>query len=184
MLEMLVSSRIRRALLERILTAPQESFYLRGLARELAVSVTPLRREIKRLERSGLLIARPEANAIFYQVNTASPTFHQLKSASAGPAQELAGAPMVPVPLPATPAPERRSAPGLPSALRWVTAGVAAAGLALGIVMLRAERAQQPVPALRVEPSSKEQPAPSSASAIMRGSRWQLAPIVDAGGVH
>ena len=55
MLETLISSRIRRALFEYILTHPSERFYLRGLAKSLGLSVSPLRREIKRLEHSGML---------------------------------------------------------------------------------------------------------------------------------
>ena len=81
MLETLVSSRIKRTLLEYILVHPYpgEHFYLRGLARELALPVSPLRRELKRLERSGLLLAEPEGNIVFYRVDTGSPAFLQLQ---------------------------------------------------------------------------------------------------------
>lgn len=188
MLEMLVSSRIRRALLERILTAPQEPFYLRGLARELAVSVTPLRREIKRLERSGILVARQEANAIFYQVNTASPTFRQLHSASAGSAQDAHSPAIMPARQEA-PRPAHATPAHLPATLRWVGASVAAASLVLGVlVALRAQRTPQHAPAFRLESARvealpKEPQASVSPSTVMRGSRWQLAPIVDSG-VH
>ncbi len=81
MLEALVSSRIRRSLLEHILTHPSERFYLRGLAKQLGLSVSPLRRELKRLERSGLLRAAPEGNILFYTVDTSSGVFGQLRQA-------------------------------------------------------------------------------------------------------
>ena len=81
MLEALVSSRIRRTLFEYLLLHPHDRFYLRGLAKTLNLSVSPLRRELKRLERSGMLRTVQEANILFYEVNTASPTFLQLQQA-------------------------------------------------------------------------------------------------------
>lgn len=85
MLETLVSSRIRRALLEYILTHQAHRFYLRGLAKELGLSLSPLRRELKRLEHLGMLRAYQEANIRFYVVDSASAQFAQLKAtASAG----------------------------------------------------------------------------------------------------
>lgn len=82
MLETLVSSRIRRALFEYLLTNPTERFYLRGLAKSLNLTVSPLRRELKRLEHSGLLQATHEGNMLFYTVNTSAPDFIQLRQAS------------------------------------------------------------------------------------------------------
>lgn len=97
MLENFVSSRIRRTLFEYILAHPQEPFYLRGLAKELGLSVTPLRRELKRLEGSGVLKASQEGNMLFYRVDTGSPVFLQLQHAGqSAPSQPVAaGAPSV-----------------------------------------------------------------------------------------
>lgn len=81
MLETLVSSRIRRTLFEHILSHPDERFYLRGLAKALDLSISPLRRELKRLERSGMLKATQEGNMLFYTANPASPAFLQLMQA-------------------------------------------------------------------------------------------------------
>ena len=89
MLETLVSSRIRRTLYEYLLAHPHDRFYLRGLAKELSLSVSPLRRELKQLERSGMLTTAQEANVLFYTVNTTSPTFCQLRQAVA-PAPNVA----------------------------------------------------------------------------------------------
>ena len=80
MLESFVSSRIRRTLLEYLLSHPNERFYLRGLSKDLGLSVSPLRRELKRLEHSGMLKAVPEGNMLFYAVNTTAPAFLQLQS--------------------------------------------------------------------------------------------------------
>ncbi|MBI3319782.1 MAG: hypothetical protein HYZ89_04265, partial [Candidatus Omnitrophica bacterium] len=62
MLEMLVSSKIRRTLLRHLLTHPSRRFYLSGLARELNLTISPLRRELKRFEGLGLLKSLKEAN--------------------------------------------------------------------------------------------------------------------------
>ena len=82
MLETLVSSRVRRTLFEYILTHPHDRFYLRGLAKELGLSVSPLRRELMRLERSGMVKAVQEGNMRFYVVDISSPQFLQLQRAS------------------------------------------------------------------------------------------------------
>jgi len=80
MLESFVSSRIRRTLLEYLLSHPNDRFYLRGLSKELGLSVSPLRRELKRLEHSGMLKAVPEGNMLFYAVDANSPAFLQLQA--------------------------------------------------------------------------------------------------------
>ena len=93
MLETLVPSRIRRTLLEHILAHPDQQFYLRGIAKELNLSVSPVRRELKRMEDLGLLSAHHEANLLLYVVNQSSPLFIQLRQAaqSAPAANEAPG---------------------------------------------------------------------------------------------
>jgi len=81
MLEALVSSKVRRTLLEHLVTHPSDRFYLRGLARELGLSISPLRRELNRLERSGMLRAVHEGNMRFYTVEVTSAAFLQLRQA-------------------------------------------------------------------------------------------------------
>ena len=82
MLESLVPSRIRRTLLEYLLLHPDGRFYLRGLAKELNLPISPLRRELLRLEQLGVLSAYEEANARFYTINQSHPQFVQLKQAA------------------------------------------------------------------------------------------------------
>lgn len=85
MLESLVPSRIRRTLLEHLLVHPDGRFYLRGLAKELSLPISPLRRELLRLEQLGVLSAYEEANARFYTINQSHPQFVQLKQAASVP---------------------------------------------------------------------------------------------------
>lgn len=106
MLESLVSSRIRRTLLEYLAQSPTERFYLRGLAKTLALPITPLRRELKRLEEAGMLQAMEEGNIRFYTVNTASAVFQELRQATAAtPVPPAIHLPAVPAPIVALPKP-------------------------------------------------------------------------------
>ena len=100
MFETLVSSRIRRALFEHILAHPSNRFYLRGLAKSLGLSVSPLRRELKRLEQAGMLRVVQEGNMLFYTVNTEAAAFLQLQQASLPAALDA----LVPGATPAYPA--------------------------------------------------------------------------------
>ena len=84
MFESLISSRIRRSLLEHIVSRPDDRFYLRGLSKELGLSVSPLRRELKRLEHSGMLKAIPEGNMVFYEADKTSAAFLELQSMQSG----------------------------------------------------------------------------------------------------
>lgn len=131
MLEALISSRIRRALVEHILRDPADRFYLRGLAKELGLSITPLRRELKRFERSGLLCAVQEGNMLFYTVNTASQTFAQLQQVAV--VQPLAGRRAVDAPqgallAPGPVAPAPAPMPPVPRPVRAIPIGVVSAG--------------------------------------------------------
>ncbi len=96
MLETLVSSRVRRTLYEYLLTHPADRFYLRGLAKELSLSVSPLRRELQRLEHLGVLKAYEEANVRFYVIDQTHPQFVQLKQAVASPSTSPAPAVLQP----------------------------------------------------------------------------------------
>ena len=200
MLEALVSSKIRRALLEHILTHPADRFYLRGLAKQLGLAVSPLRRELKRLEHSGMLTSAPEANSLFYSVNIGSPAFLELKGMqpAAAPVVTPAAAPVV-----AAATPMMAAEVELPKARSWqaplrgpVLAGVAVTGLVLMLLVTsvsylsltnhRLVSSQAPKPPIRkAEVTIVVPPAPammmsgpgqSSASGAMRGGRWHVVP--------
>lgn len=115
-LKTLVSSRIRRTLLEHLISHPDDRFYLRGLAKELNLTISPLRRELKRLEQLGVLRAYDEANVRFYVVNQHAPLFQQLAQPETEQPRE---SPFVPAPLVLTPAKLERMDRMLERAQRW-----------------------------------------------------------------
>ena len=179
MFETLVSSRVRRTLLEHILTHPQEPFYLRGLAKQLNLSISPLRRELLRLEQAGALTAIEEGNMRFYRVNTASPAFLELTKVSPQP-RTLNPEPMLVGVISAPQQPPFWKQP-LSTPKLWVAIGVGlflllgAASLAyLTVTNQRlVVAAQRAVAAPRTNVTVVTQ-APGSGA--MHGSRWRLVP--------
>jgi len=198
MLESLISSRIRRTLVEHILTHPADRFYLRGLAKSLNLAVSPLRRELKRLEQAGVLRPDQEGNMLFYTVDTGSALFTQLQqAAAAGALASVAGlsheapaavapAPAVAVlPAPAVPVPARANAwssplktpvliaaTGVGSLLMVVVAALAYMGMAHQQFVSETSRALK----LKQGAVTVVVPPAASASGTMRGSRYQVVP--------
>ena len=190
MLEALVSSRIRRALLEHILINPKERFYLRGLAKTLNLSVSPLRRELKRLEQSGMLKAEEEGNMLFYSVNTDAPAFMELARVSLTiPATIPVRTPLVET----IPAVEMvPAATKAPSSARWAsplntpmllaasTVGLALVVVATGIFYLHFTNERILAHTARAvatrNPKVTVVVPGSSPSGVMRGARWQVVP--------
>ena len=167
MLEALVAPRIRRTLFEYLLTHPADRFYLRGLAKELQLSISPLRRELKRLERAGMLRAIQEGNILFYTVNADSPAFLQLRQAgrlTESPAPSVMTREAV---VPASPVAVRQT-----PVRRGTVVGLAGLSIALMglLVCLQASRL------LRPHTSERTAVSPASASGAMRGGKWQLVP--------
>lgn len=193
MLETLVSSKTRRTLFEYLLTHPNDRFYLRGLAKQLELSVSPLRRELKRLEQSGVLRPFEEANALFYAVNTDAPAFRQLQQA----VQPLtppnnAAAEQAAVPAAAEPAVvvEARPVPITSPQHPAMPALLAAAGVGITLLLVIAglfyltmtnqhllSLAQRGAPADKpgITVVAPVTPPPSS-SGTMSGARWRLIP--------
>lgn len=185
-LETLVSSRIRRTLLEHLLSHPKDRFYLRGLAKELNLSVSPLRRELKRLERAGALKAAPEGNMLFYEVNASAPILQQVRQAMA-PATSAAAAPVAQVvpQLPvagAAPVPTPQPTSSVDPFGRFAV--IAASGALLGILLLVTSLAyvswKKPQAVGRViralDGRSEVTVVAPAASGMMRGARWRLVP--------
>ena len=184
MLETFVSSKIRRVLLEYILTHPTDRFYLRGLAKELNLTVSPLRRELKRLERSGMLIATPEANILFYTVKTASPAFLELRrvglvAVEPGPTTAPVSAP---VPQPSLRGPILVGAATVGLALLLVVTSVSYLSTTNQRLMSQASRS---LTVRKAEVTLVVPPAPAmmmggpgqpSAPGTMKGGRWQVVP--------
>lgn len=178
MLEPLVSSRIRRTLLEFLANDPTERFYLRGLAKHLALPITPLRRELKRLEAAGMLHGSDEGNIRFYTVDTASPAFRQLRQMVAG-----AAAPVAPSALAASlPMASAAVAVARPARRAGLFVVVTAAGLlvlltaaALTYTAMTGERVMRQISRLNARPVTAVA-APASAAGTMRGQHWQIVP--------
>lgn len=178
----LISSRIRRALLEHLLAHPAERFYLRGLAKTLNLSVSPTRRELLHLEEAGLLKAYDEANVRFYVVDRTSPLFLQLTAAlrsSPAPVETPYAPPITPqveVARPAAPSFSWKPAMegvALSLIVAGVLAGVAYVAYTNQRLLLVTKRTMlMPKTQVTVVESPQAQPA----SGAMRGSRWQLVP--------
>lgn len=179
MLEALISSRIRRTLFEYLLTHPTNRFYLRGLAKHLRLSISPLRRELARLEQSGMLRAEQEGNIRFYTVTTASPAFLELQQVSQ--------------PVHATAPAAARSSGSDPSrGVRPlngpVLVGTALVGIALMLVMAGLfymtmtngrfmASVQRALTARSAASQAASAASPGAAQAgAMRGARWQVVP--------
>ena len=191
MLETLISSRIRRTLLEHLLAHPEQRGYLRGLAKELNLPVSPLRRELKRLEALGLLKASQEANILFYHVDRTSPLFFQLTAALRSPSAALENRCQ-------TPSPDAIGAEGLAPVsgvrhLRYLTPSwklamegaalsLIVAGVLSGVAYLAYTNqrlllvTKQAVLTPKTQVTVVESPSASTASGTMRGTHWQLVP--------
>ncbi len=183
MLETLISSRIRRTLLEHLLANPQQRFYLRGLAKELELSISPLRRELKRLEHAGMLTAIREANILFYTINTNAPTFLQLKHAMQHPPADASSV---------TEASKVLAQANIVTSVRHIPfsrpAMVAALGLGMTLVLLTAGLCYMTIShqhmvshitdmlTRRIPDIQVDHAAASSGSGVMHGMRWRLIP--------
>src|SRR5260370_39835801 len=72
--------RTRANLLRLLFGQTDKQFYLRQLARELQSGIGALQRELKQLTNAGFIVRRKIGNQVFYQANTGSPTFSDLKA--------------------------------------------------------------------------------------------------------
>ncbi|MDP3703080.1 MAG: hypothetical protein Q8R78_01640 [Candidatus Omnitrophota bacterium] len=191
MLETLISSRIRRTLFEYLLSHPTQYFYLRGLAKELNLSISPLRRELGRLEHAGVLTVVQEANIRFYRVNTESPTYRQLRqafdtSALPKPSVEPPAHPGAAAVMDPEPQPRPQPSPALSPLRSPALITASAVGIALMLIVaslfyvsMTSDRLASTVRhALATQKAEVTMiaPAPASASGVMRGSRWQVVP--------
>lgn len=72
-------SELRRKLLAFLFAHMRESFYVRELARTLAVDPTNLSRELRALERQGVLVSELRGQARYYRLNARYRAFRELK---------------------------------------------------------------------------------------------------------
>jgi DNA-binding transcriptional ArsR family regulator len=69
MIEKIVTSKTRVKLLKLFLTHIDNRYYLRELERLLNESLSPLRRQLIKLEKMGILVIEEEANLKYYRLN-------------------------------------------------------------------------------------------------------------------
>lgn len=79
-LALLFGSKTRLNLLAWLIMHPGESFYIRQLASILGQFPSPIIRELRKLEKLGLVTAESRANARFFSINEHSPLFPELQS--------------------------------------------------------------------------------------------------------
>ena len=189
MFETFVSSRIRRALLEHILSHPNERFYLRGLAKELTLAISPLRRELLRMEQLGVLKAYDEANVRFYIVDQTSPQFTQLKQAAASLTVPASAVPASAEPVVASTVLSHRnverirkalaprfSLPILVSALSFGLLIVGVFAISVYVAVTPRMAVAPTVPVIPQAQVAVREAGPPATSGEMRGNRWRLLP--------
>lgn len=85
----------RQGILAATLVQPEKAWYVSELARRMEVPPSSLQRELRDLEKAGILTANRQGRMVFYQANTASPVFSELRGLmvkTAGLADVLADA--------------------------------------------------------------------------------------------
>jgi predicted nucleotidyltransferase len=70
----------RRAILTLLFSHVDESFYLRQLTRSAGVGMGAVQRELKTLVDAGIISRNVQGNQVYYQANSQSPVFKELKS--------------------------------------------------------------------------------------------------------
>jgi len=80
MLNSLITSKTARKILSLLFSNPNEKFYIRQLERLTNEPVSAVRRELKKLEKSGLLLSKEEAKVKYFWVNKESPIYEELKN--------------------------------------------------------------------------------------------------------
>ncbi|MGH2376572.1 MAG: nucleotidyltransferase domain-containing protein [bacterium] len=78
-LERLLGSRSRARLLTIFVTHPGQEFYAQRLTGMTGLADSSVRYELRRLERLGVLIARPEGRQRYYRIDDRHPLFLELK---------------------------------------------------------------------------------------------------------
>lgn len=78
-------SKARRAILSLLYGHADEAFYLRQIARTTGIGLGPAQRELKRLTDAGIIRRTVQGRQVYYQANSESPAFTELKNLIARP---------------------------------------------------------------------------------------------------
>ena len=76
----ITDSKLRKELLRLYFTNPEKGYYLRELERLLGFTVGNIRRELLKLEGTGLFERKYVGNLVYYYLNKDYPLFEELKS--------------------------------------------------------------------------------------------------------
>jgi len=76
----ITKSKLREELLTLYFTNPNKKYYLRELERILNFSVGNIRRDLIKLESTGLFLSENKGNLVYYYLNQSYPLFEELKS--------------------------------------------------------------------------------------------------------
>lgn len=73
-------SKLREDLLTLYFTNPHKKYYLRELERILNYPVANIRRELSKLESTGLFLRESKGNLVYYYLNQSYPLYNELKN--------------------------------------------------------------------------------------------------------
>ena len=76
----ITKSKTRKAILELYFNHPEKRYYLRELEKILHFPVQNIRRELLKLEKTGIFKREKSGNQVYYFLNTKSPIFNDLKN--------------------------------------------------------------------------------------------------------
>lgn len=79
-LEDIITSKVRVKILELFFSNLTEMYHVRGIVREIGEEINAVRRELEKLEISGILKKEPRGNRIYYFVRNDYPSFGDLLS--------------------------------------------------------------------------------------------------------
>lgn len=85
----------RQGILAATFVQPEKAWYVSELARRMGIPPSSLQRELRDLEKAGILTTNRQGRMVFYQANTSSPVFSELRGLmvkTAGLADVLADA--------------------------------------------------------------------------------------------
>ncbi len=78
MLQQLIISRVRVKILTLFFSHPEVMYHVREIVRQTTEEINAVRRELKHLEKAGLLAKEPRANRLYYRLRTDYPLYFEL----------------------------------------------------------------------------------------------------------
>jgi hypothetical protein len=76
----IITSKVRVKVLNLFLANLKEMYHVRGIVREVDEEINAVRRELDRMEKSGILKKEPRGNRVYYWIRTDYPLFGDLLS--------------------------------------------------------------------------------------------------------